>query len=133
MPAFPIIPVLAALGAVGGAVDENVQNKATIKNAASAEATAQANVTKNVATGQSNLGNYLAANPGPAQAGNQPKASPYAGASIPLAGAPGRAPQSLPGAGAAPGPGMQTAPGGAGTQLPPTVLAALKQAMSNAA
>jgi hypothetical protein len=111
-------------------IDQNVQNKNAIKNAANAETTAQANVTKNQGTAQAGLNTYLGANPGTAQAGNAPTSPVYSGANIPIAGAP------RPAAPGTPGPGMMSVPGsgaapGAGTQLPPQLLATLKQALQS--
>lgn len=134
----PVAPfIIPALFGGAAMVDQNMQKKSTIKNKENAEASAKAGVTnaQGVATG--NLNDYLKANPGPAQASNQPGAAAYSGSSIPLAGAqpgtssdPRNALNTMAGA-APPTPGMMSgAPGGAGKSLPPAVLAMLKQAMS---
>ena len=127
-----LLAAITVASSVGEMVNQNVQQKATVKDAQNAEASAQANVTKAQGTATGSLNDYLKANPGPAQAGNAPSAAPaYSGASIPIAGAP------RPAAPGTPGPGMMSAPGSgapsAGTQLPPQVLAMLKQAMSGSA
>ena len=127
-------------------VDQNMQQKATVKDAENAKTTAQADATKAQGTASDNMQKYLAANPGPAGPGNAPSAAPaYSGANIPIVGAPpgtGANPASAlntmagasgvpPTPGGGPGPGMMS--GGAGKSLPPAVLAALKQAMGGSA
>jgi hypothetical protein len=127
-------------------IDQNMQQKATIKDKENAEASAQANATKAQGVATGHLNDYLKANPGPAQG-----APAYSGASIPLAGAPpgtSSDPRSAlntmagasgipPTPGGGPGPGMMSAgaapSGGAGKALPPAVLVALRQAMSGTA
>lgn len=82
----PFAMPLAALALGGGAmIDQNVQNKAAIKNSQNAQDAARQQVTQNQQTAQTGLNNYLGANPGPAQAGNQPGVGmTYAGANVPF-------------------------------------------------
>jgi hypothetical protein len=135
------MPAVMALLGGGAMVDQNMQQKATIKDAENAKASAQADATKAQGNATSGLDAYLKANPGPAQASNAPAA--YSGANIPLAGTPpgtGANPASAlntmagasgipPAPGGGPGPGMMST----GKQLPPAVLDALRKAMSGSA
>lgn len=83
-----IVPFLPLIAAVVGGVDQNIQNKNTIKNAQNAATAAQAGVTQNQANAQNNLSAYTKANPGVAGPGSFTPATPsYAATSIPLAGA----------------------------------------------
>lgn len=114
-------------------IDQNMQQKATVKDAENAKTTAQADVTKATGTATDSMQKYLAAHPGPAGAGNAPSAAPaYSGANIPIVGAP-------PGTGANPASALNTMVGGApgvpaaGKSLPPAVLDALRKAMSGSA
>lgn len=121
MPPATLAAIAPFVLGAGAMIDQNVQNKAAIKNAQNAEEAASTRVQQNQTAAQGNLNKYLAANPGPAQPGNAPSARPaYSGASVPMVGAPA----------GQPGPGMQFAPGGASTgggQLSPQVLALLSQ------
>jgi hypothetical protein len=121
-----------AMMGLGGMAESNIQNKNAIKDQANMQTSEQANIAANQKTAFGNLAGNIGANPGPATAANQPgSAAPvYNGANIPIAGAPPGTSanpasalnkMSVPGSGAA---------AGAGTQLPPAVLAALKQAIS---
>lgn len=82
----PFAPALAGLVLGGGAmIDQNVQNKAAIKNSQNAQAAAQAQVQQNQQSAQTGLNNYLKTNPGTAQPSNQPGAGmTYAGANVPF-------------------------------------------------
>jgi hypothetical protein len=131
----PFAPAIAGLLlGTGGMVAANAESKAAIKNAQNATATASAQETTNQGNAQSGLAGMLKNPPATAPGGvTAPPA--YNGAAIPIAGAP-RA--------ATPGPGMMSvrgsgvtpsgaAPPAAGSQLPPAVLAMLKQAISGQA
>jgi hypothetical protein len=104
-----VVPFLPAILGVAGMVDANVNNKATLKNAENAQASAQAGVKQNQASAMQNLQANQAANPGPAGAGSfNPAQASYSGAQVPLAGTPA--------------PAGSTSANAGGAQLPPAVL-----------